>query len=571
MSPVASLADPAAPSRSRRLLLWLAAAFALLAAFSPRDLWAPDEPRYGLVARHMLEAHDYVVPRVNGMPYPEKPPVAFWAMAGAGAVMGGVSAVAARVGCALLAAAAVLTLARLARRWFDDPELGDTAGILFATTGLVLWNSSRAALDLPMTLFALLALEAGTAFVASRSAVAALGTGVALGLGVLVKGPHALYVPIGGIVGGCLASGKAKALRDPRWLLALAALGAVVAAWLYPAIRLAGDEATADGTKYGARLLGQIGSRLAGENEPHLHGFWFFVPLILVMGLPWSPAWVAGLVRAARPVRSPLEERFGLGAAGGALVLSLLLLSVPGSKRELYLIPPLATACVLGAYALRRLPRDPAVRTTPLLAGVVLAGVVPVLLAAPFVRFTGLVPAGPGREVADALGRAPLMLALLGAAALAGVAARATFKVRAEPERASVVGGIGLGLVWVVLAITVMPTIGAQKSFAPAAEVAARERPGAPLFGAGFTDPSVLWWFHRDRMTVLGNTGYAEAARALAADAPPAVVLVKGKFWDARKTAASPATLEALERAVVLWRDEVGGGEFLLLSNAPKP
>ena len=324
MSPVASLADSVTASRSRALLLWFAAAFALLAAFSPRDLWAPDEPRYGLVARHMLEAHDFVVPRVNGMPYPEKPPVAFWAMAGAGALLGGVTAAAARVGCALLAAAAVLTLARLARRWFQDRDLGDTAGILFATTGLVLWNSSRVALDLPMTLFSLLALEAGTVFVTSRTAFAAVG------------------------------------------------------------------------------------------------------------------AW-------------------------------------------------------------------------------------------------------------------------------------GTFASRAEVERAAVVGGLGLGIVWVVLALTVMPTIGRQKSFAGAAAVAARERPGAPLFEAGFTDPSVLWWFRRDRLTLLGNAGYAATARALAWDAPPAVVLVRAKFWDARARRATPEALRVLDRAAVLWRDEVGGGEHLLLSNAPGP
>ena len=575
MSSVATLTATAVAPSPRSLLVWLAALFAVFAAFSPRDLWAPDEPRYGLVARQMAVTGDVLVPRINGLPYPEKPPVAFWAMAATGAVLGGVDAVAARLGCALLAAAAVLTLARLARRWFDDPELGDLAGILFATTGLVLWNSSRAALDLPMTLFSLLALEAGTIFVKRGTATAALAMGMALGLGVLVKGPHALYVPVGGIVGGCLASESGRRLRDPRWLWALAGLAGVVAAWLIPAIRSAGGELTADGTTYGDRLLGQIARRVSGESEPHSHGVLFFVPLILVMGLPWTPAWLAAMPRALRRSRAPVADRFGLGAACGALVLSLVLLSVPGSKRELYLIPPLATACVLAAYALRRQELTFGARATPVLVTFVLAGAALVLAIVPFARHVhlgaslGFADDGPVAEVLAALGTGRMPFVLGGAALLAAAGAWGAFSLRARPADAVIAGGTALGLVWVVLAVSVLPVFDAQKTYAGAALVANRERPRAPLFEAGFTDPSALWWFRRDRIGMLGNEGYAATARVLDPDAPPALVLVKGKFWRERAVHAKPDDVSVLDRAVVLWRDAVGGGEFLLLGNAP--
>lgn len=571
MSSVASLTATAVAPRPRTLLVWLAAFFAVFAACSPRDLWAPDEPRYGLVARHMAETGDVLVPRLNGLPFAEKPPAGFWAMAAAGAAAGGVNAVAARLGCALLAAAAVLTLGRLARRWFDDPDLGDLAAILFAATGIVLWNSSRAALDLPMTLFSLLALEAGTVFVKRGTATSALATGMALGFGVLVKGPHALYVPVGGILGGCLAAETGRRLRDPRWLLTLLGLAVVVATWLVPALRGAGTELTSDGIPYADRLLGQLASRLSGESEPHAHGVWYLPALVLVAGLPWTPAWLAAMPRALRPSEAPVADRFGLGAACGAFVLPIGLLSIPGSKREVYLIPPLAMGAVLAAYALRRRAADVGSRAVPTLVAALLAVLAAALAFAPFARHTGLASVGTLGEALELLGAGRTPFVLAGAALLAGAGAWGVYALRSRPSDAATAGAIVMGLVFVVLAVGVAPRLEVQKSFGPEAVAVLHERPDARFYEAGFTDPSVLWWFHRDRVVMLGDTAYAATAKVLDAEAAPAVVLVSGKFWRERGTNAPPEARGALDRAVVLWRDQVGSREMLLLGNAPRP
>src|SRR5204863_9067223 len=84
-----------------RAVLWVAMAVAVVAALASRDLWSPDEPRYGLVARGMLESGDWLVPRIAGQPYAEKPPVAYWAMAAVGLVGGGLTAALARLACSV--------------------------------------------------------------------------------------------------------------------------------------------------------------------------------------------------------------------------------------------------------------------------------------------------------------------------------------------------------------------------------------------------------------------------------------------------------------------------------------
>ncbi len=73
----------AATAPGRRTLL--AALLALLAVVwlepAGSRLAEPDETRYAEIPREMLAAGDLVVPRLNGVPYFEKPPLLYWANA----------------------------------------------------------------------------------------------------------------------------------------------------------------------------------------------------------------------------------------------------------------------------------------------------------------------------------------------------------------------------------------------------------------------------------------------------------------------------------------------------------
>lgn len=561
-----------ASARPGRWLLWLAALVGVVAALSPRDLWAPDEPRYGLVARTMADTGEVLVPRLNGQVYAEKPPLLFWAMAGAAKVAGSLPAPLARLPAALLGLAAVFSVARLARRWFGDPDLGDTAGILYATTGLVLWNSSRAALDLPMTAFSLLALEAATVVVAKASTRAAALGGLALGLGFLTKGPHVLFLPLCAVVGGCVAVGRARRLLDPRWLLMLGVTVALFAAWLVPALAHAGDETIAAGETFRERLLGQLSRRVSGENEPHAHGPFYLPPLLLAFGLPWTLAWLPALPRAFRLRAAPEEERFGLGATLGGLLGTLVLLSIPTSKRELYLIPTLAPAAILAAWGLHRvrsgwfdvhLPR--------LLAGLGFLGALGAF-AVPFARLVVSPTSEPVVAALAVLSSSRVVSALGGVAVLSLGAGLLCARARGRPAAAARTVGIALGAAWIVVSGAILPAFDGQKSFAPLGSVVARQPAERPLLSAGFSDTSFLWGVPRDRVEVLGLAPgvHAEAARRLAPGAPPILLVVRTRFRDDALHLLDGAPAAAWREAVVLWDGLVGEHRHLLLTNGPR-
>src|SRR3712207_1245468 len=67
----------------RRDVLWLLALGLLLigTGIGLRDPWPADEPRFALVARDMVGTGEWLVPRVGGDIYADKPPLYFWLMA----------------------------------------------------------------------------------------------------------------------------------------------------------------------------------------------------------------------------------------------------------------------------------------------------------------------------------------------------------------------------------------------------------------------------------------------------------------------------------------------------------
>src|SRR4051812_49428037 len=84
-------------------LVFLAAAFLFCIGLGARPYLIPSEARYIEIPRQMLATHDWLTPRIDGVPYLEKPPLFYWMQAVALSIFG-MNEFAGRIATALLAA-----------------------------------------------------------------------------------------------------------------------------------------------------------------------------------------------------------------------------------------------------------------------------------------------------------------------------------------------------------------------------------------------------------------------------------------------------------------------------------
>ena len=83
------------------------------------ELWTPDEPRDAAIGRAMWESGDWIVPRLNGEPFLEKPPLYWWAQSALFALLGRATPTLARLPSALFGFAALLLTYALGRSFFS--------------------------------------------------------------------------------------------------------------------------------------------------------------------------------------------------------------------------------------------------------------------------------------------------------------------------------------------------------------------------------------------------------------------------------------------------------------------
>ncbi|MFZ3120548.1 MAG: glycosyltransferase family 39 protein, partial [Variovorax sp.] len=213
--------------RALEIALGVLAIFCWLAATAwLRHLTAPDEGRYVGVALEMLRTGDWVVPRLDGMPFFHKPPLFYWIGASAMSVFG-VSEWAARLPSLLGATAATTALWLFLRRWDSAPAARVAAGVLVTMPFLYI-GAQFANLDMLVagciTVTLLLAAHAALAREAGEPWRMPLAFAFAsAALGMLAKGLIGLLLPGVIFIGWVLAAGKARRFGLlawwPGWLL----------------------------------------------------------------------------------------------------------------------------------------------------------------------------------------------------------------------------------------------------------------------------------------------------------------------------------------------------------------
>ena len=150
MSPTAPI-PPAAQKPWRHDLILLTVLFGVLYAWrlGSAPLFNPDEGRYAEVPREMVASGDWVTPRLDGVPYFEKPPLMYWAVAACEKVLGP-SEWSVRLVPALFGVAGILLAYAAARRLYGA-NAGFWSALVLGTSLLYLALGHLVILDLAVS------------------------------------------------------------------------------------------------------------------------------------------------------------------------------------------------------------------------------------------------------------------------------------------------------------------------------------------------------------------------------------------------------------------------------------
>ena len=491
----------------RKNEIWLAAAalLTLAAGLGLRDPWAPDEPRYALIAAEMLQSGDWSVTRLGGVIYAQKPPIYFWLLAAA-EWLGGL-----RPGFLLPSlAAGTGTLALvwdLARRLWSRETAWWAAAALLACLQFTM-QARSAQIDAVLCFFTTLSLYGLLRHLLLGPDWRWFTLGfLAAGLGVMTKGVG--FLPLLVLVPWALL----RRVRWPmpalgggaRWVLGPVAFFAPLAAWLGPLMLRAANSPEIAG--YLNNLLFRQTITRYADPWHHFQPFWYF--FVEVIPWAWFPLILLFPWLVARWARRWRERDPAAVLLSSWIALVLLFFTISSAKRGVYLLPAAPALALLAAPHLGELAQRLSCRRVLRAAALVLSLI--------FAAGAGWLLFVDVERLAELLatyetGAAPLWTLFL--AALAG-AALALFT---PARQAAAMFAAFMLFCWQVWGWALQPQINVARSGGAIAARALDAMPGnAPLGLAHWRAQQIL---HLDRPVVHfqggGLTGQEETEQAAA-------------------------------------------------------
>ena len=333
------------------ILLVFAWLFLVITALFSRPLMPIDETRYVSVAWEMWQSGNFLVPHLGGVPYSHKPPLLFYLMH-LGWFLFGVNEWSARLTGPFFGLLNLFLTAHLARRlWPSDHRISRIAPFVLLAMPLWAMMTTLTMFDLLLTFFVLLGAEG---FLLAEGGRRSAGWGlvaIAVGGGLLAKGPVVL-LPI--LPLGLLAPwwGGTHATHSWRWyagLLVSFLIGVGIAlAWAIPA-------AKAGGPAYGQAIFwGQTAGR-AVKSFAHRRPFWWYLPIIPIVTLPWSAQLLLQLKSSI-----PTLDR-GNKFCLSWTIPAFALLSLVSGKQIHYLIPLLPPVALMISRKMVSADRPPSI------------------------------------------------------------------------------------------------------------------------------------------------------------------------------------------------------------------
>lgn len=335
-------------TEQRKSWLTLAALFLLLLVLAAwRPLAVPDEGRYGEIGRWMLQSGDWLIPRLNGIPFFHKPPLLYWLEAASLAVLG-VHAWAARLVPVLHTGLMLLALYLSVRR-FATEVIARRAVWMLGTSLSFLLGGQYVNHDMLVAAWIGVAIWCfALAFMWGDrpNAVLARCGFVACALGMLSKGLIGVALPGLVLLIWLVWTRQLKKVLDLPWVSGLALFGVIAVPWFWLAER-----------QYPGMLDYMFGtqqvSRFSATTFNNLQPWWFYGACLLVLLFPWAFFAINQAVAQARRGQAAADSIANpwLALCWIWLLAIIGFFSIPSSKiigYALPVMPPLALLAALG-------------------------------------------------------------------------------------------------------------------------------------------------------------------------------------------------------------------------------
>jgi 4-amino-4-deoxy-L-arabinose transferase-like glycosyltransferase len=385
-------------TRTDVLLLVAFCGFLFFYGLGSFGLLGADEPRYAQVAREMLERRDLVSPTLQGKPWLEKPALYYWQAMLAYSVFG-VDDRAARMPAALDAVLMVAAIYIFLRRFRPGAE-ADGALIAAGCAGTIGF-ARGASTDMPLAAMFAIALLGWYGWYESRKRIGLVVFYFFLALATLAKGPVAIFFAAVILLIFLVIKRDWGALIGSLWIPGLALFLAVALPW-YAAVQLRNPDFF--------RIfilehnLGRFGQDLYHHRQP----FWFYLPVLLLLLMPWTLWLVLAAAERLRLLWSDRKQALATPEHAWQLFLLIwlfvpvLFFSASQSKLPGYILPSVpAGALLVSDYVRGR--QSGGSRVSPWLVWIhaVLCGVlVFAALAAPGVQLNHRLTRGTATDVA---------------------------------------------------------------------------------------------------------------------------------------------------------------------------
>lgn len=462
-------------------LVTLLAAALLGSGLGASALYEPDEARHAEIGREMGEVEswrDRMTPRLDGVPYRNKPAPFYWLLAASFALLG-VGEVAARAPSVVAALATALAVTCWgAARW--GPRTGLLAGLVLLTAPQFLLLARFATPDMTVTCWTTLGIFAVYRFV-ERQGSSLVPAAAAGAVGLLVKGLIApgLIALVG--LASLALRGRLRLLTPRAMLLAGGVFVAIALPWHLVVAR--------DDPSYLHRLyVDQQWLRAVDAGERlHARPLLFYVPVLLAGFFPWSMLLPATVLGTLWPGRRDDGTIFCALWAGAVLTV----FSLAEGKVGSYILPAFPPLALLTARFLGLLFAGLAGRAERGLATAGLWASAGVLLVTPAVTIVAGVRIYGGALLATSLWS---LLLLAPAGALGALLARH----RLRPAVATLAcSSILLPLAFYHLAAPSLSQLHSDASLAQALRRMAPDHAAAPLIAFRVRSASLRFYLGR--------------------------------------------------------------------------